>query len=85
MVSVSRWNEYSRVVLLHTLHIVRIVTRLCSYLINYATLYPLLLTQPQSLPLKPLCYSYSISSSVSAAVVSVYLDPSIPMHAYYHH
>ena len=55
----------------HTLHIVERDTRLCPYLINCATLYPLLLPQlRESSVLTPLRYSSSPSSSASTAAAA---------------
>ena len=84
-VSVYKCHANSRAVVFHTLHIRRRETRLCIYLVNCATLYPLLLPNLwESYVLIPLLYS-SISSlytSATAADVSLTSLRSIP--ACYH-
>ena len=83
LVSVYRWRVHSRAVVFHILHRVRRETRLCPYLINYATLYPLQLPQPGSLPSNSLRYYSSPSFSASVDTTAVYLAPSRSMTTYY--
>ena len=82
-VFVSQWHALSRAVVFHTLHRGQRYTRLCQYLVHWATLYPLLLSQTrESSVLTPLLYSSSPYSSASAAVS---LTPARSSTACLHH
>ena len=74
---------HSRAVVLHTLHIGKRDTILCPYLVNYSTLYSLLVTYPGSLLFYLPLYSSRPSSSDAASVVSLALSRS--MNACSHH
>ena len=75
-VSVYRWRAHSRAVVFHTLHRGQRYTRLCTYFINCATLYPLPLPQIQEYSiLVPLLYSSRPYLSASYDSDVVYLAP----------
>ena len=70
----------------NTLYIGQRDNRLCPHLLNWATLYPLPLSQLQeSSVLISLLYSSSPPSSASAAAASVSLAPASSMPVCYHH
>ena len=81
----SQWCAHSRSVVLYTLHIGQIDTRLCTYLVNFATLYfSMPLYNPRSLPIFPRhCSPLSFSASDSANVLSLALVRSI--HYFFRH
>ena len=85
----SQWHAHNRVVMFHTLHRGQRDTLICPYLVNCATLYPVLFPQlRESYMLIFLLYSYSLSSSYSsayAATSAVSLEPVRPNPTCYHH
>ena len=76
-VHVYQWRAHSRAVLFHTLNIGQRDTRLCPYLVYFATLYPLPLPHLLGYSvLIPLFYSSIPFLSASAAAAAVSLDPA---------
>ena len=80
----SQWHAYIRAVFFHALHRCQRDTILYPYLVNFATMYSLPLSQTRSLLFILLCHS-SVPSLSTAAAAAVYLAPAILMPACSHH